>query len=158
MKRLLIFVVLVIVLAGCDVESTYPPPTPTEMVSPVPTPPVSPLPTPEAAAFDVEYKNFVKEDNQMSLLEVLGAIAAGGAVLGSVISFLFERFKWFQKLSADARFWVVGAISIGLPVIATALILYVPADVWVALEPFWKAIFAGGTAWLGSQLVHRVLK
>lgn len=94
----------------------------------------------------------------MSLLEALGTIAAGSAVLGSIIAFLFERFHWFQKLGTDAKFWMIGALSIGLPVVATALVLYVPPEVWVTLEPFWKAIFAGGTAWLGSQVAHKLLK
>ena len=92
-----------------------------------------------------------------SLPGVLSALAAGGAVLGGIISFLFERFKWFQSLSGNARFWVVGALSVGLPVGAMTLVINVPPDVWVILEPYWQAMFAGGTAWLGSQIVHKLV-
>jgi len=133
-------------------------PLPTE--SPLPTPPISPLPTAEARldrSQETEKPELQPEEDEMTLPELLAMLAAGG-LLGGIVSFLFERFKWFQNLSPDGRFWVVGVISVGLPVLATALILYVPAEVWAALEPFWQAVFAGGSAWLGGQFVHKRLK
>lgn len=175
MKRFSIFALLfVLLLSACGTPTptqTTSPPTETPIVvtviSPPPTPTIeSPLPTPEdsenrAPSAGVE-KPQTMEENQMfntsnlSLPDMLAAIATGGSVLGVIISFLFEQFSWFQALTGKARFWTIGALSIGLPVAATALILYVPASVWDALKPFWMAAFAGGTTWLSSQLAHRL--
>lgn len=93
----------------------------------------------------------------MTLVELFTTLAAGGLV-GGIIAFLAERFEWFQGLTSKARFWLIGAISIGLPLIAQALLLNVPAEFWAMLEPYWQAALAGGTAWLGSQLVHKFLQ
>ena len=84
------------------------------------------LPYPDNVKIALEMESEVRK---------IGATPATIAILGGIIAFLFERFQWFQRLSENARFWVIGAFSIGLPVIATALILYVPAEVWVVLEP-----------------------
>ena len=89
-----------------------------------------------------------------SLVEFLRLLASG-IIVGPAIAFLFERFKWFQNLSSDGRFWVVLALSIGLPMLGTILLQFVPADVWVQLEPFWNALATGVLIWVGSQLAHR---
>jgi hypothetical protein len=89
-----------------------------------------------------------------TLTEVLARIAAG-LMAGVILAFLFERFAWFQKLSPDAKWWVVFGVQIGLPVVATALLQFVPASVWAALEPYWQAIALGFVAWIGSQVAHR---
>ena len=88
-----------------------------------------------------------------TLTEVVARIAAG-AVAGVILAFLFERFAWFQRLSSDARWWLVFGVQIGLPVVATAALQFVPAGVWAVLEPYWKAIALGFVAWVGSQVAH----
>ena len=92
-----------------------------------------------------------------NILKVLAFLAGGGG-LGAITAFVFERFKWFQKLTPDAKFWTIGAISIGIPSVATALLLYVPPEVWAALQPFWLAVVGGGAFWLSSQFSHKRLK
>jgi hypothetical protein len=89
-----------------------------------------------------------------SLVEFLKLLASG-VIVGPAIAFLFERFKWFQNLSSDGRFWVVFALSIGLPMLGTVLLQFVPANVWATLEPFWAALATGVMIWVGSQLAHR---
>ena len=89
-----------------------------------------------------------------SLVEFLKLLASG-IIVGPAIAFLFERFKWFQNLSSDGRFWVVLALSVGLPMIGTVLLQFVPADVWAQLEPYWAALATGVMIWVGSQLAHR---
>ena len=81
---------------------------------------------------------------------------ASGVIVGPAIAFLFERFKWFQNLSSDGRFWVVLALSLGLPMLGTVLLQFVPADVWVKLEPFWATLATGVMIWVGSQIAHRL--
>lgn len=93
----------------------------------------------------------------MTLRETMAALATGGAVLGGILSFLFERLGWFQALTGKARFWIIGALSVGLPVLAVATVQYVPVEWWAFLEPFWQAAFAGGAAWLGGQVIHRLV-
>jgi hypothetical protein len=89
-----------------------------------------------------------------SLVEFLKLLASG-VIVGPFIAFLFERFLWFQNLSSDGRFWVVLALSLGMPLLGTALLQFVPADVWVKLEPYWVAIATGAMIFVGSQLAHR---
>jgi hypothetical protein len=92
-----------------------------------------------------------------SLVEFLRLLASG-VIVGPAIAFLFERFKWFQNLSSDGRFWVVFALSIGLPLLGATLLQFVPADVWTQLDPFWNALATGVLIWVGSQLAHRFAK
>jgi MFS family permease len=89
-----------------------------------------------------------------SLVEFLQMLASG-IIVGPAIAFLFERFEWFQKLSGSARFWVILALSVGLPVLGTALLQLVPADIWAQLQPYWAALATGITIWIGTQVAHR---
>ena len=90
-----------------------------------------------------------------ALTEVLTMLASGIGV-GAVVAFLFEKFKWFQNLTPNGRFWVVFGISVGLPVVATVLLQFVPAPAWAMIEPYWKAVATGFLIWAGSQLVHKL--
>jgi len=93
-------------------------------------------------------------ENVPGLIEVIKLLASGVGV-GAVLSFLFERFLWFQKLSSDARWWVVFGTSVGLPVLAQVALQFVPADAWAVLEPYWYSLAAGFLAWAGTQLAHK---
>ena len=88
-----------------------------------------------------------------SFLEVLTLLAGGGG-LGTIVSFLAEQSKGFQNLQANQKKFVVLGLMIGLPLIATALVQFVPANVWILLEPYWKAIAAGFAGWAGSQFTY----
>ena len=87
------------------------------------------------------------------LVEVLGMLASGIGV-GAVLAFLFEHFGWFQNLSGHGRWWLVFGVSLGLPLLAQVALQLVPAEVWVALQPYWKALASGFLAWAGSQVAH----
>jgi hypothetical protein len=87
------------------------------------------------------------------LFEVVELLAAG--VVGGVIAFLFERFKWFQNLTGEARFWVIFGFSVGLPLAAQFALQFVPADVWVILEPYWRSIALGFIGFVGTQIAHK---
>jgi hypothetical protein len=76
------------------------------------------------------------------------------AVVGGVIAYAFERFQWFQNIGGGARAWIVAGLSFGIPMVATLLLEYIPANVWTVLEPFWRAIYIGGAGWLASQVAH----
>lgn len=155
MKLYFVFACVVTVVLLAVVACVGPTPTPPPSVLPSPT--ASPLLLPELSQNESVVRVSPEEDNQMSLVELLSTLAAGG-LLGGIIAFLAERFEWFQGLSSKAKFWLIGGISIGIPLIAQALLLNVPAEFWQSLEPYWRAALAGGTVWLGSQLVHKYLK
>lgn len=94
--------------------------------------------------------------NILSLVEVVRLLATGGGI-GAILSFLLERVDWFQKLPSQARYWLILAVSIGLPVLATVALQFVPAAVWEALQPYWNALAAGFLVWLSSQAAHKWL-
>lgn len=89
------------------------------------------------------------------LVEVLKMLAQGIGV-GAVTAFLFEKFKWFQALGTEAKWWTILGISLGLPILAEIALQFVPAATWALLEPYWMAIASGFLAWAGSQTVHLV--
>lgn len=85
--------------------------------------------------------------------EVLGLLASGVGA-GFVLSFLAEKVGWFQALSSQKKNVLVLALSIGLPVLAQVLLQFVPAQVWAAIEPYWRALAAGFVGWAGSQAAY----
>jgi hypothetical protein len=87
----------------------------------------------------------------VSVLEML----AGGIGTGAVLAFLFEKAAWFQKFSGETKSLVVLGVSIGLPLLATASLQFVPANVWTVIEPYWQALAGGFLAWAGSQVVFK---
>lgn len=90
------------------------------------------------------------------LLEVL-ACGGGGAAIGVLLSFLFEEAPAFGALSGQGKRWVSFGLSVGAPVAATLLLLYVPPEVWAQLQPLWMALVTGLMGWLGNQGAFRVL-
>lgn len=82
---------------------------------------------------------------------------ASGAATGFVLAFLFKEFPQFQKLSSEQKRWLVFGISVGLPVVAQLVLQVVPAEVWAALEPYWRAVAMGFLVWAGSQGAYRGL-
>jgi len=93
------------------------------------------------------------------MVGVLRMLAQGVGV-GAVVAFLFERLKWFQALSGEAKWWTILGISMGLPILAQLALQFTPAEMWAIMEPYWQAIASGFLAWAGAQgvhLVHRAL-
>ena len=91
-----------------------------------------------------------------NIFEVLSLLVSGVAS-GFVLSFLAEKTTLFQKLSSQAKTWVVLGISIGLPVIGQVLIQFVPPSFWEAVQPYWQALATGFVVWMGSQYAYTKL-
>lgn len=89
-----------------------------------------------------------------TLTEVISLLAAGGGA-GAILSFLFEHFAFFQSLTSKAKWWLVFLTTILLPVVATAVLQFMPADVWSALQPYWASLAAGFVVWGGTQIAHK---
>jgi len=90
-----------------------------------------------------------------SLVELLTRLT-GGAGVAVIVAFLFERVAWFQKLPPDAKWWAILGMCVGLPVVATTLLQFVPPTVWATVEPFWQSLATGFLIWAGSQVAHRL--
>jgi len=88
-----------------------------------------------------------------TLIEFLRNVAAG-AWAPVVIAFLLEHVQVFQRLQAEAKKWLVLVLCLAFPLAAQALLQFVPAAVWVQLEPFWNALALGFISWLGTQAAH----
>ena len=111
---------------------------------------------PSAAAATGVAGGAAQEVEVPTLTEVI-ALIASGVVVGPAISFMFEKFAIFQKLTPGARWWIVFVASVGLPVAAQALIQYVPAETWASLQPYWKALALGFAGWVTGQVAHAKL-
>jgi len=88
------------------------------------------------------------------LVSVLEWIASGVGV-GFLFSILAEKSAWYEALGKKQKFAILVAGSVGLPVLATALLLNVPANVWTILQPYWRAAISGIYALVGSQVYYR---
>lgn len=91
------------------------------------------------------------------LPNVIAKLATGFGV-GAILSFLFRQFAWFKNLSTKVKWWIVFLTSVLLPLFAQIALQFVPAEVWVALEPYWQSIALGFLTWIGSQVVHLLTK
>jgi len=88
-----------------------------------------------------------------TLVEFLTQIATGGFA-GVIIAFLLEKIPAFQNLESEIKRWVVLALFLVLPAGSVALLQFVPADVWLVLEPYWRALAIGFLGWASSQIAH----
>lgn len=76
--------------------------------------------------------------------------------IGVIISVLLVRWPWYAGLTNKAKFWIVGAISILLPVLSHVLILYVPAQVNAVIEQWWPTVVGGMGIWMSSQVWNKL--
>lgn len=92
----------------------------------------------------------------MNFNEFLTWLAGGGSIIA--VSFIFERMAWFQKLTSDARQWVMFAAASVFSLGAYATNVYVSPDVLAQLAPIF-GIEAGifGILFL-SKAFHKVDK
>jgi hypothetical protein len=89
----------------------------------------------------------------MSIVEFLMWLSGGvGATL--VMSYIAERWEWFQSLSTEQK--KLGK-TFGATVIAIGAFLtftYVPPEVWEMLTPYWQILLAVITANYGVEVFH----
>ncbi|MBA4420257.1 MAG: hypothetical protein C0391_03845 [Anaerolinea sp.] len=76
--------------------------------------------------------------------------------IGVIISVLLIRWAWFVNLQTKAKFWIVGAISLGLPIISRLLIIYLPGQVVVFVETWWPTLVGGMGIWMSSQVWNKL--
>ncbi|CAG0937441.1 hypothetical protein TFLX_06370 [Thermoflexales bacterium] len=91
-----------------------------------------------------------------SLIEFLRLLTTTVGV-GMVVSFALAQLERFQNVSAQAKFWIVFAICMVLPLAAQALINLIPAPTITTLEPYWQAAAGGFTVFIGSQVFYTLV-
>jgi hypothetical protein len=77
--------------------------------------------------------------------------------IGAVVSFVLANLAKFQNISSAAKFWIVFAISMGLPLLAALILNNVTAETLAALEPYWNALAAGFAVFIGSQAFYALV-
>jgi hypothetical protein len=91
-----------------------------------------------------------------SLVEFLKLLTTTVGI-GAVVSFVLANLSKFQNISSAAKFWIVFAVSMLLPLLATLALNNVSPDVLAALEPYWNALAAGFAVFIGSQVFYTFL-
>lgn len=92
--------------------------------------------------------------------EFLAWLGTSGAIV-TIISFIAERWAWFQEQSPKVRQAITMGIALLLPQITLALLEIVPATMWEQLNPYFQAILTSVAAistLLFSEIAHAVDK
>jgi hypothetical protein len=79
---------------------------------------------------------------------------AGGAA--ATLSFILERIPQFQNLTSDLKSWINLSGTIILALAAYAVLTYVPKETLTLLAPWFQIVAACVTAWLASQVAHKI--
>lgn len=91
-----------------------------------------------------------------SLVEFLKLLTTTVGI-GAVVSFVLANLEKFNSISSAAKFWIVFAISMGLPLLAALVLNNVTPETLAALEPYWNALAAGFAVFIGSQMFYALI-
>jgi putative flippase GtrA len=87
---------------------------------------------------------------------LLWLASAGGS--GTVASFILEELPWFQGLSSKGRKWVSFATMSVLGAGAFVVLTYVPADVLMAIAPYFAIIGSAFVSVFSGSIWHKQTK
>jgi len=76
--------------------------------------------------------------------------------IGVILSVILVRWAWFVNLSNKAKFWIVGGVSIFLPILSRALTLYLPVGVVDFIEQWFPTVVIGMGIWMSSQVWNKL--
>lgn len=77
--------------------------------------------------------------------------------LGMVVSFVLAQLNKFNTVSSQAKFWIVFAVSMILPLLAALVLNNVTAEMLAGLEPYWNALASGFAVFIGSQVFYTLV-
>jgi hypothetical protein len=89
-----------------------------------------------------------------SLLNFL--VYGGGVIL--VASFVLDKIPAFVALPVDAKKYINIAVSVLLALGAYAALLYIPANVFALIDPWFKVALGIVVLYSGQQVVHQLTK
>lgn len=76
--------------------------------------------------------------------------------IGVIISVLLVRWPWFVNLQNKAKFWLVGAVCLILPIISKALTMYLPVSAVEFIEQWFPTLVLGMGIWMSSQIWNQL--
>jgi len=76
--------------------------------------------------------------------------------IGVILSVILVRWAWFVNLSNKAKFWIVGGVSIFLPILSRALTLYLPVGMVDFIEQWFPTVVIGMGIWMSSQVWNKL--
>lgn len=79
---------------------------------------------------------------------------AGGLGSTLIVSYIAERWVWFQSLRSEVKKVYSTAFASVLSLLAFAVYTYVPAEFWVMLSPWWQIVLGVITVNYGMELFH----
>jgi hypothetical protein len=73
-----------------------------------------------------------------------------------IVSWICERSDKFQGLESNVKWIIQFSASVVIAVGAYAALTYVPADVWVQIDPWIKLVLGVASAYGLNQVAHTV--
>lgn len=93
----------------------------------------------------------------MSLTEWLSWIfSSGGNAV--IVSWLFERFPWFQTLEAKAKEYVFFGAVFAMSLVAYLILNFVPKEILDAAAPYFGLLYTAFTGVFLGTAFHKVDK
>ena len=95
-----------------------------------------------------------------TLKDAVGWVGTSAGLL-FVLSWVIERWAWFQGRTPKARQYITVLSAILIPILSLVLLRQVPDSTWLALEPYYQAIVIGISTLIGlgaMEASHKVDK
>lgn len=92
----------------------------------------------------------------MVLDEFLIWLGAGGSIIA--VSWMFEKFGWFQSLSSMAKRWIMFGMCVLIAGGAFAIQTFVPVEILALIAPWFKIVAGIFGALFISESFHKVNK
>lgn len=88
----------------------------------------------------------------MSLNEFLVWLSSGGSIV--FVSWIAERWAWFQSLGKEAKQWFIYGSSVILSFVAYSVVTFVSPEVLAQLAPFFTILSATFVSVFLGQAFH----
>jgi len=96
-------------------------------------------------------------ENFKDVAGLLNWLVYGGGVI-LVSSWLLDKIPSFNALASDTKKIINLVVAVVLALASYAAIVYVPADFFALVDPYFKIIMGIVVMYAGQQVVHRLTK
>jgi hypothetical protein len=93
----------------------------------------------------------------MSFVELTNWLLYSGGI-NLVISGVLEKWTWFQYQSSNVKWWISKALIVGSSLGLYVLVTYLPSDILVQLETYFKVAFGVLVVNGGTEVYHQRTK
>jgi len=90
-----------------------------------------------------------------TFMDVVGLLGSP-LLIGVVLSLMFKEWVWFINQKTWVKWVMTLGVCVFLPIISTALKLYLPASAWTFLEQWWPVVASGLAVWVASQVWNQI--